>query len=193
MEENLPSVPKELIFMDVKLNERKCTVEPAVKAYAEKKVSKLERYFRGDAEALVTFRTEKKNCRVELTVHASNTYFRAEETTTDMMASIDAAVATIEGQIRKNKTRLAKRLRTDAFTRTPEDAQDIPISEDSPFQVVRSKKFDIKPMSVEEAILQMNLLGHSFFVFRDDAAGGAFSVVYARKDGGYGLIEDSEI
>ena len=100
--------------MDVKLSERKCTVAPEVKAYAEKKVGKLERYFRGDAEALVTFRMEKRNCRVELTVHASNTYFRAEETTTDMMASIDAAVATIEGQIRKNKTRLAKRLRTDA-------------------------------------------------------------------------------
>ena len=84
-------------------------------------------------------------------------------------------------------------MRTDAFTRTPEDPQEVPILEDSPFQVVRSKKFDIKPMSVEEAILRMNLLGHSFFVFRDDAAGCAFSVVYARKDGGYGLIEDSEI
>ena len=179
--------------MDVKLNERKCTVDPAVKAYAEKKVGKLERYFRGDAEASVTFRAEKKNCRVELTVHASNTYFRAEEITTDMMASIDAAVATIEGQIRKNKTRLAKRLRTDAFTRTPEDPAEVPIAEDSPFQVVRSKKISIKPMAVEEAILQMNLLGHSFFVFRDDGAAGAVSVVYARKDGGYGLIEDSEI
>ena len=95
--------------MDVKLSERKCTVAPEVKAYAEKKVGKLERYFRGDAEALVTFRMEKRNCRVELTVHASNTYFRAEETTTDMMASSDAAVATIEGQIRSFKTRLANR------------------------------------------------------------------------------------
>lgn len=179
--------------MDVKLNERKCTVEPAVKAYAEKKVGKLERYFRGDAEASVTFRVEKKNCRVELTVHASNTYFRAEETTTDMMASIDAAVATIEGQIRKNKTRLAKRLRTDAFTRSPEAPEEVPISTESDFQIVRSKKFPIKPMTVEEAILQMELLGHTFFVFRDDAAGGAVSVVYKRNDGGYGLIEDNNI
>ena len=180
--------------MDVKLNERKCTVDPAVKAYAEKKVGKLERYFRGDAEASVTFRVEKKNCRVELTVHASNTYFRAEETTSDMMASIDAAVATIEGQIRKNKTRLARRLRTDAFSRSPEAPEDIPVETGDPdFQVVRSKEFPIKPMTVEEAILQMNLLGHSFFVFRDDAAGGAVSVVYRRNDGGYGLIEDNEI
>ena len=179
--------------MDVKLNERKCTVEPAVKAYAEKKVGKLERYFRGDAEASVTFRMEKKNCRVELTVHASNTYFRAEETTTDMMASIDAAVATIEGQIRKNKTRLAKRLRTDAFTRSPEAPEEVPVATDSDFEIVRSKKFPIKPMTVEEAILQMNLLGHTFFVFRDDAAGGAVSVVYKRNDGGYGLIEDDAL
>ena len=176
--------------MDVKLNERKCTVDPAVKAYAEKKVGKLERYFRGDAEASVTFRMEKKNCRVELTVHASNTYFRAEETTTDMMASIDAAVATIEGQIRKNKTRLAKRLRTDAFTRTPEDPAEVPIAEDSPFQVVRSKKISIKPMTVEEAILQMNLLEHNFFAFRDEDNGGCFAVVYKRNDGGYGVIDD---
>ena len=180
--------------MDVKLNERKCTVDSAVKAYAEKKVGKLERYFRGDAEASVTFRVEKKNCRVELTVHASNTYFRAEETTSDMMASIDAAVATIEGQIRKNKTRLARRLRTDAFSRSPDAPDEVPVETgDSDFQIVRSKKFPIKPMTVEEAILQMNLLGHSFFVFRDDAAGGAVSVVYRRNDGGYGLIEDNEI
>jgi len=179
--------------MDVKLSEKKCTVDNAVKAYAEKKVGKLERYFRGDAEALVTFRTEKKNaCRVELTVHASNTYFRAEETTTDMMASIDAAVATIEGQIRKNKTRLAKRLRTDAFSRTPQAEAEVPAA-DPEFQVVRTKKISIKPMSKEEAILQMNLLGHSFFVFRDDEENGAFAVVYARKDGGYGLIEDIDL
>lgn len=176
--------------MDVKLNEKKCAVNQATKAYAMKKVGKLERYFKGDAEAAVTFRIEKKNCRVELTVHASNIYFRAEETTTDMMASIDAAVGSIEGQIRKNKTRLAKRLRTDAFTRTAEEPAPVEEAEETTFEVVRSKTFSIKQMSVEEAILQMNLLGHDFFVFRDDGQNGAFAVVYARRDGGYGLIED---
>lgn len=177
--------------MDVKLYEKKCTVNEATKAYALKKVSKLDRYFKKDAEAAVTFRTEKKNCRVEITVHSSSMYFRAEETTTDMMASIDAAIGSIEGQIRKNKTRLAKRLRTDAFTRSV-DQQDLtpePVDENT-FELVRSKRFSIKPMSVEEAILQMNMLGHTFFVFRDDEHDGAFAVVYSRNDGGYGLIED---
>ena len=181
--------------MDVKLNEKKCTVDQATKAYALKKVGKLERYFRGDAEAVVNFRMEKKNCRAELTIQAGSFYFRADETTTDMMASIDSVVDSIEGQIRRNKTRLAKRLRTDAFTRSAEDAP-VPAAEEDTeergYNVVRAKKFTIKPMSVEDAILQMNLLGHSFFVFRDDEADGAVAVVYARKDGDYGLIEDEQ-
>jgi putative sigma-54 modulation protein len=178
--------------MNVKLNEKKCTIQPSVKDYAEKKVAKLDRYFKGDAQATVTFRVQKKDCRVELTVHSGSTWFRAEETTTDMMASIDAAINSIEGQIRKNKTRLAKRLRTDAFVREVEESSTkVPdVVEESQFDVIRSKKFPIKPMSVDEAILQMNLLGHSFFAFRDEGSGGAFAVVYIRLDGGYGLIED---
>lgn len=179
--------------MDVKLYEKKCTVSEATKAYALKKVTKLDRYFKKDAEAAVIFRTEKKNCRVEITVHSSSMYFRAEETTTDMMASVDAAIGSIEGQIRKNKTRLAKRLRTDAFTRSV-DQQELtpePVDE-SAFELVRSKKFSIKPMSVEEAILQMNLLGHSFFVFRNTDFGDAICVVYRRNNGGYGIIETED-
>lgn len=176
--------------MNVKLYEKKCSVKPATKAYAEKKVGKLDRYFKGDAEAAVTFRVEKLNCRVELTVHSGSTYYRAEETTTDMMASIDAAVNSIEGQIRRNKTRLAKRLRTDAFVRSVEEPEPALAAEEEAFAVVRSKKFPIKPMGVEEAILQMNLLDHTFFAFRNEDDDGAFAVVYVRNDGGYGLIED---
>ena len=184
--------------MDIKLNEKKCTVDEKTKAYALKKVAKLEKYFRGDATAAVTFRVHKKDCRAELTVQTGSFYFRADETTSDMMASIDSVVDSIEGQIRRNKTRLAKRIRTDAFTRTAvettepvaPDANVDEVEEETTLEVVRSKKFTIKPMNVEEAILQMNLLGHNFFVFRDDDADGAFSVVYKRKDGGYGLIED---
>ncbi len=177
--------------MNVKLYEKKCTVKPAVRAYAEKKVAKLDRYFKGDAEAAVTFRVEKLDCRVELTVQAGSTYYRAEEITTDMQASVDAAVDAIERQIRKNKTRLSKRLRTDAFVRAVEEAPPAPVEEDTDFDVVRAKKFSIKPMSVDEAILQMNLLNHSFFAFRNQDDDGAFAVVYVRKDGGYGLIEDN--
>ena len=181
--------------MNIKLNEQKCTVNPATRAYAEKKIAKLDRYFKGDAEAAVTFRVEKKKCRVELTVHTGSTWFRAEESTTDMLASVDKAVASIEAQIRRNKTRLAKRIRTDAFVREVDEAEAAMVPEtpeESEFEVVRSKKFPIKPMNVDEAILQMNLLGHNFFAFRDEDAGGAFAVVYLRNDGGYGLIEDEE-
>jgi putative sigma-54 modulation protein len=175
--------------MDVKLVERKCTVYAVNKDYALKKVGKLERYFKGNAapEATVIFRIENKNYRVELTVRAGGTYFRAEETTSDMMASIDAAVASVERQIRKYKTKLAKRTRTDVVTVPAQEVAEEPETE---FSVVRSKKFPLKPMSVEEAILQMQLLGHNFFMFRNEDDEGIVSVVYIRNDGGYGLIEE---
>ena len=101
--------------MKFQFSEKKVRLPENVHAYAEKKVTKLDRYFNGDAEALVAFSVMKNRNQVELTVHAANTWFRARESTSDMFASIDAAVATIEGQIRKNKTRLARRLRQDAF------------------------------------------------------------------------------
>lgn len=178
--------------MRFQYTEKKVTLPENVHKYAEKKVMKLERFFGTDADALVTFSVEKNRNNVEITVHAANTYFRASESTSDMFASIDAAVATIERQIRKNKTRLAKKLREGAFEREvqPEYVPEDDTVEAGAFEVVRRKRFPIKPMSVEEAILQMNLLEHTFFVFRDVAADGAVSVVYRRKNGGYGLISD---
>lgn len=126
-----------------------------------------------------------------MTVHAANTYFRASESTSDMFASIDAAVSDIESQIRKNKTRLARRLRQDAFARSLEqETSFVPETEESEFEILRTKTFPMKPMTREEAILQMNLLGHAFFAFKDEENGGAFAVVYKRTNGGYGLIED---
>ena len=110
-----------------------------------------------------------------------------------MFASIDAAVGTIEGQIRKNKTRLARRLRQDAFSRTvQEETSFVPESNEDEYTIERIKKFYFKPMTREEAILQMNLLEHDFFAFRDEDNGGSFAVVYRRKDGGYGLIDDEK-
>lgn len=106
--------------MKLQIIEKKISLPENVHAYAEKKVTKLDRYFREDAEAFVAFSVQKGRNIVELTVHAANTYFRASESTSDMFASIDAAVATIEGQIRKNKTRLARRIRQDAFVRSPD-------------------------------------------------------------------------
>ena len=173
--------------------EKKVSLPENVHKYAEKKVMKLERFFDDDAEALVTFSVEKNRNNAEITVHAANTYFRASESTSDMFASIDAAVATIERQIRKNKTRLARRLRQDAFTRTAEATSFAPEEpEEGNFEIVRMKEFNMKPMTRDEAILQMNLLEHTFFAFRDEDHDGAFAVVYKRTDGGYGLIEDAE-
>lgn len=177
--------------MKFQYTEKKVSLPTSVHAYAEKKVMKLERFFGNDAEALVAFSVEKNNNKVEITVHAAGTYFRASESTSDMYASVDAAVSTIERQIRKNKTRLAKRLRKDAFTREPEAVSSfVPDEPEEGFEIIRTKHFNMKPMKREEAILQMNLLEHNFFAFRDEDADGAFAVVYKRNDGGYGIIED---
>ena len=175
--------------MKFQFSEKKVKLPRNVHDYAEKKVMKLARYFEEDAEALIVFSVEKNRNKVELTVHGAGTWFRASEATSDMFASIDAAVGTIEGQIRKNKTRLARRLRQDAFTRTVEETSFAPEPEDD-LNIVRIKSFYFKPMTREEAVMQMNLLEHNFFAFRDEDNGGCFAVVYRRNDGGYGLIDD---
>lgn len=178
--------------MKFQYSEKKVRLPENVHAYAEKKVMKLARFFEEDAEALIVFSVEKNRNNVELTVHGAGTWFRASESTSDMFASIDAAVGTIEGQIRKNKTRLARRLRQDAFARTAEETSFVADEPEEELTIVRAKKFYMRPMTREEAILQMNLLEHSFFAFRDQDNGGSFAVVYKRDDGGYGLIDDTE-
>ena len=169
---------------------KKVSLNDSIKDYAEKKISKLERYFREeDTNAFVTFAVEKDHlCSVELTIRGGSTLFRAqtEAPDGDMRGAIDAAVGYIERQILKNKTRLAKRLRTEAFP-PPAPSDDFEIAEEKEFNIVRTKRFAVKPMSAEEAILQMNLLHHDFFVFRD-SENDCLSIVYQRKAGGYGLI-----
>ena len=178
--------------MKFQYSEKKVKLPGNVHAYAEKKVMKLGRFFDEDAEALVVFSVEKNRNNVELAVHGAGTWFRASESTSDMFASIDAAVGTIERQIRKNKTRLARRLREDGFTRTADETSFAPEESEEDLDLIRVKQFPMKPMRREEAMMQMNLLGHTFFAFRDEDNGGAFAVVYKRNDGGYGLIEDTE-
>ena len=178
--------------MKFQYSEKKVRLPENVHAYAEKKVMKLARFFEEDAEALIVFSVEKNRNNVELPVHGAGTWFRASESTSDMFASIAAAVGTIEGQIRKNKTRLARRLRQDAFARTAEETSFVADEPEEELTIVRAKKFYMRPMTREEAILQMNLLEHSFFAFRDQDNGGSFAVVYKRNDGGYGLIDDTE-
>ena len=177
--------------MKFQFSEKKVKLPGNVHAYAEKKVMKLARYFEEDAQALVVFSVEKNRNNVELTVRGAGTWFRAHESTSDMFASIDAAVGTIEGQIRKNKTRLARRLRQDAFTRTVEETSFAVEEPEEQLEILRVKQFCFEPMTREEAVLQMNLLDHNFFAFRDADNDEVFAVVYRRKDGGYGIIEDA--
>ena len=176
--------------MKFQYSEKKIKLPANVHAYAEKKVMKLARYFEEDAEALIVFSVEKNRNNVELTVRGAGTIFRAKESTSDMFASIDAAIGTIEGQIRKNKTRLARRLRQDAFVRSADETSFVAEEKEEDLSIVRVKEFYFKPMTREEAVLQMNLLEHNFFAFRDEDNGGCFAVVYKRNDGGYGLIDD---
>lgn len=178
--------------MKFQYSEKKVKLPGNVHAYAEKKVMKLARFFDEDAEALVVFSVEKNRNQVELTVHGADHWFRASESTSDMFASIDAAVGTIERQIRKNKTRLARKLRQDAFVRSAEVTSFAPEEGEEELELVRVKQFPMLPMTREEAMLQMNLLGHTFFAFRDADNADAFAVVYRRNDGGYGLIEDAD-
>ncbi len=171
---------------------KKVSLNDSIKEYAEKKISKLDRYFREDADALVTFSVEKDHrCVVEITLVSGGTLFRAQEESRDgdMRGAIDAACSTIDRQIRKNKTRLSKRLRQDALVSNIPAEFDV--SEETDFQVVRTKHVAVKPMSAEEAILQMNLLGHDFFVYRN--TDNVVSIVYRRKNGGYGLLETDGI
>ena len=177
--------------MKFTFTEKKIKVPDEVKEYAERKIGKLDRFFRGDSMAYITFSSERGRYRVEVTIENNGTFYRVSELTGDMHASIDSACATLVGQIRKNKTRLEKRLREGAFDKAANDEfPTAPITEEGEFDIVRNKRFPIKPMTAEEAILQMNLLEHEFFAFKNIDEDNAFSVVYRRKNGGYGLISD---
>lgn len=172
---------------------KKVALNDSIKEYAEKRLSKLDRYFNENAEAIVVFAVEKNHrCIAEITIRSGSSIFRAqvESPDGDMRGAIDSAVNSIERQLRKNKTRLAKQLRQDAFPVTAvEDVFDV--QEEKEFDIVKTKRFSVKPMSAEEAILQMNLLDHDFFVFRS-IEDNALAIVYRRKHGGYGLIETGE-
>ncbi len=176
--------------MKFTFTEKKMESSEDLRAYSIRKISKLDRFFKSEADAYVTFSIERGRFLAEITIHNNGLYYRASELTNDMYASVDSGVAAIERQIRRNKTRLEKRLREGALEREPSPAYIVEDEPDEEFSIVRSKRFSIKPMSPEEAILQMNLLDHEFFVFRNMDADDAVSVVYRRKQGGYGLICD---
>lgn len=163
-------------------------VTNALREVTDKKLSKLDKYFQKDIQGNVTFSTQKNRKIIEVTINLPGTIIRAEESSDDMYASIDKAIDVLERQIRKYKTRLQKRYQNGETIRFENV---MPLSrdndEDRP-KVVKRKRFGLKPMSSEEAILQMELLRHNFFVYMD-AETEDVNVVYKRKDGDYGLIE----
>ncbi len=168
--------------MKINLVARQMTVRDSLRELTDKKLSKFDKYFGEDTVAHVTCRTRRDKKIVEITITYGSTLYRSEEEEDSFQNALDAAVETLEGQIRKNKSRLEKRIREGAFLRTVAEEE---VDEELP--LLRIKRFPLKPMNVEEAILQMNLLEHQFFVFVDDETEKT-AVVYKRHDGGYGLI-----
>ena len=166
---------------------KKVSLNDSIKEYTEKKVSKLDKYFPEDTEAHVTLSVEKNRHIVEITIPYSGGIIRGEEVSGDMYASIDTVIAKVEKQIMRHRTKLEKNLRAEAFA-AQEASYAADDEEEEEHKVVRVKRFAIKPMDVEEAVLQMELLGHSFYVF-ENAEDGEVNVLYQRKDGNYGLIE----
>jgi putative sigma-54 modulation protein len=169
-------------------------VTPAIREYLEKKITKLERYFTEvpDSNVNVNLRfNQDKTSKVEVTIPLPNLVLRAEETNVDMYAGIDLIIDKLERQIRKHKTKVNRKFREKGdipATFTTSDNIEGYDVEDDDLELVRTKRFDLKPMDSEEAILQMNMLGHSFYVF-NNADTNRTNVVYKRKDGRYGLIE----
>ena len=176
--------------MNFVFTEKKMSPSDDLRAYAQKKISKLDKLFRSESTAYVTFTVERNRNIAEVTVHSGGMYYRVTESTNSMYVSIDNAVDALTRQVRKYKTRLDKRIHETVLEDfLPAAPAEEPAEE---FHVKRTKRFSIKPMSVDEAILQMNLLGHRFSVFKNQDEGDAFSVVYKRQDGDYGLIESTE-
>jgi len=158
----------------------------ALKDTVERKLSKLEKYFNKEQEAHVTLSVQKNRHIIEVTIPFNGMILRGEEATDDMYSAIDNVVEKIEKQIIKHKTKLQKRIHNGETLRL----LDIPEynEEEEEGKIVKRKRFSIKPMDVEEAILEMELLGHNFFVFRNSET-EEVNVVYKRKDGNYGIIE----
>lgn len=164
---------------------RNIEVTPALREYVEKRMAKFERMLEDMNEAVVTLSSTKGSDRVELTVPLRGIVLRCEEETDNMYASIDLVVEKLERQVRKYKTKLAKK---NKMVVKPSLDDIVPMEIEEEETPVRVKKFPVKPLSVDEAIMQMNLTGHAFFAFANEAT-GKINVVYTRRDGQYGLLE----
>lgn len=174
--------------MKITIIGRKVNLRNNFKELAEKKLAKFDRIFDEDAEAVVTVTVERNRQTVEITIRQRGAIFRAEDNALDMNEALDHVVSALGRQMRRNKTRLERAKKVDAGMEFADVYYDEPEEE---LQVVRTKRFSVKVMTPEEAIMQMNMLDHEFFMFRDDAS-GEINVVYRRKNGDYGLLVPDE-
>ncbi len=168
-------------------------VTQAIREYVEKKIGRLERYFTNVPESTAHINLKvysDKTAKVEVTIPLPYLVLRAEETSPDLYASIDLVVDKLERQIRKYKTKINRKSRETALNTAPVvfESENNEVSDEPDLEIVRTKRLSLKPMDSEEAVLQMNMLGHNFFIFEDAETNGT-SIVYRRKDGKYGLIE----
>ena len=172
--------------MAITVRGKNLDITPALKDYVEKRVKKVTKYFDKTGDITVILKVEKGRHQVEVTVPVNGILLRGEESTSDMYASIDQVMEKIEKQIEKYKTKLEKKFRGGGFR--ADVASTVVVAEAEESELVRTKKFAVKPMDADEAILQMNLLNHDFFMFLNIET-EQVNVVYRRKDGHYGLIE----
>ena len=173
--------------MKYNIRGEKVEVTPAIKSYIEDKIGKLDKYFddASNINANVVIKVRGKEQKIEINVPAMHYTLRSEESHSDLYAAIDLTVDKLERQIRKNKTKINSKIKRNIIQNFEMDLEDN-FEEDS--KVLKRKKVDMKPMNEEEAILQMEMLGHSFFVFKN-ADTDSICVLYLRKDGNYGIIE----
>ncbi|TQR20265.1 ribosome hibernation-promoting factor, HPF/YfiA family [Psychrobacillus vulpis] len=171
-------------------------VTPAIRDHVEGKIEKVARYFNEEIQATANVNLKvynDKQTKVEVTIPMKNLTLRAEERNADMYAAVDLIVNKLERQIRKYKTKVNRKFREREGVGTyfaTIDVQESPTDQvdEEEYNIVRTKQFDLKPMDQEEAVLQMNMLGHNFYIFTDAESNGTH-IVYKRKDGRYGLIE----
>lgn len=172
--------------MNLVISGKNLDITEGLRSAVEEKISKLERYFTDSTEVHVTLSTEKNRQKIEITIPMKGSIIRAEEVSSDMYVSIDLVEEVIERQLRKYKNKLIDKAQNAAHLN--QEFIDEEAYEDEEIQIIRSKKFAMKPMDPEEACVQMELLGHNFFVFRNSET-EEVNVVYKRKGSTYGLIE----
>jgi putative sigma-54 modulation protein len=175
-------------FMRIIVSGKNIDITDALRNMAESKLERIDKLFGSEVDAQVTMSVERNRQIVEITIPLKNgVILRAEEATNDMYISIDNAIDKLHKQLEKHKTRIERQYRGHQSIRL-ENIPDVEDTEHDEFRIVRTKRFPVKPMDPEEAVLQMELLGHAFFVFANSES-DEVNVVYKRKDGNYGLIE----